>query len=129
MLRPFLITSFLLASLYNPISAHHSFPASYEMQQTVVLDGIVEGWLWRNPHPFIFLKVKDASGKEVTWHVEFANATAMALRGLTPESFNKGDRLLVSGNPGLEGRTALHYHGLWRPADNFEFGNTEEIER
>ena len=83
MLRPFLITSFLLASLYNPISAHHSFPASYEMQQTVVLDGIVEGWLWRNPHPFIFLKVKDDSGKEVTWHVEFANATAMAPTGST----------------------------------------------
>jgi len=123
---------FILLGLFSvtiPATAHHSFPASYVMDEVVTLDGIVEGWLWRNPHPFIFLNVEDETGKTVTWHVEFANATAMALRGLTPESFEEGDRLLVVGNPGREGRTALHYHGLWRPADGFEFGNLEEMER
>ena len=122
----------LLMGLYSigaPVSAHHSFPASYVMDEIVTLDGVVEGWLWRNPHPFIFLNVEQESGETVTWHIEFANATAMALRGLTPESFEEGDRLLVVGNPGREGRRSLHYKGLWRPADGFEFGDLSAMER
>ncbi len=118
-----------LSWLGVPVSAHHSFPASYEMDEIVTLDGVVDSWLWRNPHPFIFLNVEDGSGETVTWHIEFANATAMALRGLTPESFNQGDRMLVVGNPGREGRRSLHYRGLWRPADGFEFGDLTEMER
>ena len=122
----------LLAGLFGvgaPVSAHHSFVESYVMEEIVTLDGIVEGWLWRNPHPFIFLNVEDETGETVTWHIEFANATAMALRGLTAESFAEGDRLLVVGNPGRGGRRSLHYKGLWRPADGFEFGDLSEMER
>ena len=118
-----------LASFGSGLSAHHSFPASYEMDRIVTLDGIVEGWLWRNPHPFIFLSVENDEGETLTWHIEFANATTMALRGLTPESFAEGDRLLVVGNPGREGRRSLHYRGLWRPADDFEFGDLTDMER
>ena len=129
MFRFILITILVFCGVSIPTSAHHSFPASYVMEEIVTLDGVVEGWLWRNPHPFIFLNVEDESGKTVTWHIEFANATAMALRGLTPESFAKGDHLLVVGNPGREGRRSLHYHGLWRPADGFEFGELKDMER
>jgi hypothetical protein len=124
-----LIILLVLFGIGIPVSAHHSFPASYVVDEIVTLDGVVEGWLWRNPHPFIFLNVEDQSGKTATWHIEFANATAMALRGLTPESFQKGDRLLVVGNPGRQGRHSLHYEGLWRPADNFEFGELENMDR
>ena len=91
----YLFILLMLFSAGTPISAHHSFPASYVMNEIVTLDGEVEGWLWRNPHPFIFLNVDDGKGKVVTWHIEFANATAMSLRGLTPESFQKGDRKSV----------------------------------
>jgi len=129
MLRRVLVISMLFGSIGIPVTAHHSFPASYVMDEIVTLDGIVSGWLWRNPHPFIFLDVEDESGETATWHLEFANATAMALRGLTPESFKEGERLLAVGNPGKEGRTSLHYKGLWRPADDFEFGNLAEMER
>lgn len=119
----------MLFGIGIPVLAHHSYPASYVVDEISTLDGVVEGWLWRNPHPFIFLNVEDEFGKRVTWHIEFANATAMALRGLTPESFQKGDRLLVVGNPGREGRHSLHYKGLWRPADNFEFGDLANMNR
>jgi hypothetical protein len=129
MIRKYLVIGILLCGIGIPVSAHHSFPASYVMDEIVTLDGVVEGWLWRNPHPFIFLNVTDDQGETATWHIEFANATAMALRGLTPESFMKGERLLVVGNPGREGRTSLHYHGLLRPADGFEFGKLEDMDR
>ena len=127
--RRLLANLLMILSMGIPVSAHHSFPASYVTDEIVTLDGVVEGWLWRNPHPFIFLNVEDQSGKTATWHIEFANATAMALRGLSSESFQEGDRLLVVGNPGREGRTSLHYQGLWRPADNFEFGELANMER
>lgn len=121
----------LLASLGFLASshAHHSFPVSYVMEEIITLDGIVEDWVWRNPHPFLFLSVVQDDGEMRTWHVEFPNATGMALRGLTPEDFTNGDRLLVVGNPGRDGRTALHYMGLLRPADGFQFGDIELLER
>ena len=88
------------------LSAHQSFPVSYVMEEVITLDGTVEDWVWRNPHPFLFLAVEQDNGETRTWHVEFPNATGMALRGLTPENFVQGDRLLVVGNPGRDGRTA-----------------------
>jgi hypothetical protein len=117
-----------LVGLAASTQAHHSFPASYHTEQLITLDGVVESWLWRNPHPFIFLNVEE-NGETVTWHVEFPNATAMAFRGLTPDHFEPGDRLLVVGQPGRDGRRALHYQGLFRPTDGLEFGNLEGMER
>ena len=111
------------------VQAHHSFPASYLTDEIITLDGIVEEWVWRNPHPFLFLAIEQETGETRTWHVEFANATGLALRGLTAEDFNEGDRMLVVGNPGRRGRTALHFMGLLRPADGFQFGNIEQLEQ
>ena len=111
------------------LQAHHSFPASYLTEEFIILDGIVEDWRWRNPHPFLFVAVEQENGEMQTWAVEFANATGLALRGLTPEDFQQGDRMLVVGNPARRGRTALHFTGLLRPADGFQFGNIERLEK
>jgi hypothetical protein len=95
----------------------------------ITLDGVVEDWVWRNPHPFLFLAVEQEDGETQTWAVEFANATGLALRGLTAEDFQEGDHILVVGSPGRNGRTALHFTGLLRPADGFQFGNIEQLEQ
>jgi hypothetical protein len=124
-----IFTVLAISSLSLSLHAHHSFPASYVMEEIITLDGIVEDWVWRNPHPFLFLSVTQENGEARIWHVEFGNATGMALRGLTAEDFTEGDRLLVVGNPGRDGRTALHYKGLLRPADGFQFGDIEELEQ
>ena len=110
------------------LQAHHSFPASYLTEEIIVLDGIVEDWAWRNPHPFLFVAVEQENGESQTWAVEFANATGLALKGLTPEDFQQGDHLLIVGNPARRGRTALHFMGLFRPADSFQFGDIEQLE-
>lgn len=109
--------------------AHHSFPVSYETEQVIILDGIVEDWVWRNPHPFLFVVVEQENGETQTWAVEFGNATGLALRGLTREDFHEGDHMLIVGNPGRDGRTALHFTGLLRPVDGFQFGDIELLEQ
>lgn len=126
--RTIIVFLALLAASFSS-QAHHSFPASYETDQIITLDGIVEDWVWRNPHPFLFVAVEQGNGETQTWAVEFGNATGLALRGLTPEDFHQGDHMLVVGNPGRRGRTALHFMGLVRPADGFQFGDIEQLEQ
>lgn len=126
--RTIIVLLALLAASFSS-QAHHSFPVSYETDQIITLDGIVEDWVWRNPHPFLFVVVEQENGETQTWAVEFANATGLALRGLTPEDFQEGDHMLIVGSPGRDGRTALHFTGLLRPADGFQFGNIELLEQ
>ena len=126
--RKILIVLALLGASIS-LEAHHSFPASYVMEEIITLNGVVEDWVWRNPHPFLFVAIEEENGETRTWHVEFANATGLVLRGLTPDDFEAGDHLLIVGNPARRGRTALHFTGLLRLADGFQFGNIDNLER
>ena len=42
--------------------AHHSFAAEFDAGKRVTLKGIVTKVDWRNPHIYVYLNVKDASG-------------------------------------------------------------------
>src|SRR6478736_7045110 len=52
-----------------PAFAHHSF-AMFDNQKNVTLEGTVKEFQWTNPHSWIQLVVKDASGKEDEWSIE-----------------------------------------------------------
>ena len=51
------------------VSAHHS-TAMYNMANPVTVSGIVTRFEWTNPHAFVYVNVKDESGKIVEWEVE-----------------------------------------------------------
>ena len=53
--------------------AHHELRAEFDQQKPVSLRGIVTRFEWNNPHAFLYVDVKDASGEIVNWAVEWAS--------------------------------------------------------
>jgi hypothetical protein len=105
--------------LATPVSAHHSFPAHYQPDADIVLEGRVLEFLWRNPHSFIHLEVLNDSGEPEVWALEWHNTVMMARLGHSPDTIKPGDEIIVSGNPARDGTRRVRLVTLERPADNF----------
>ena len=59
------IAGMLLAGV--SVAAHHSFAAEFDINKPVTLAGTVTKVEWVNPHVYVYLDVKDASGKVTPW--------------------------------------------------------------
>jgi hypothetical protein len=78
-----------------PMVAHHSFAAEYDSNQPITLKGVINKFEWVNPHAYVFVDVKDESGKVVTWALETLSPNALARQGWTRNSLKKGDEITV----------------------------------
>jgi hypothetical protein len=54
-----------------PASAHHSFPATYLVDQQVKIEGTMVQFLFRNPHSFVHVMAPDKNGVMQRWAVEW----------------------------------------------------------
>ncbi len=89
----FLLTS---AAVY----AHHSFPATYIMDQEQTIEGTMVQFLFRNPHSFVHVMVTDEeTGSNQRWAVEWGGASALA-GSVDRSSLKPGDQVRISGQPG-----------------------------
>ena len=91
-----------------PAAAHHSH-AMFDMTKEVALTGTVTSFSYRNPHVFLYLDVKDASGDVVKWAVEMSNIDNMQRRGIFASTFKAGDVVTVKLNPLKDGRPGGNY--------------------
>ena len=82
--------------------AHHSY-AMFDMQKVVQIEGTVKEFRFVNPHSWIVLEVKDASGNTSESRLE-ANGPGYLVRfGWKRTSLNVGDSVVVSMNPLRDG--------------------------
>ena len=79
---------------------HHSFPATYLMDQEMTLEGELVAFMYRNPHSLLHMNVTDEDGTTTRWAVEWAAATFLIGRGITRTTFKPGDQVVVTGRPG-----------------------------
>jgi hypothetical protein len=84
-----------ILALVAPLLAHHSFDAEYDRNAKVMLKGTVSKVDWRNPHAFIYLDVKDESGKVTTWALETGSPNSLKLRGWTRNSLQIGEQVTI----------------------------------
>src|ERR1700722_17439732 len=77
--------------------AHHSFSAEFDAKKTVVLKGNVTKVDWLNPHIWIYLDVKDDSGKMVSWQCEGGAPNSLTRNGWTKNDLKKGDAITING--------------------------------
>src|SRR5204862_255860 len=69
------------------VQAHHSLSATYDGNKPITLRGTIVKMGWQNPHAHLYVDVKNADGKVVTWEVESGRAAADgALRGARERS-------------------------------------------
>ena len=80
-----------------PVRAHHSFAAEFDRNKTVDLTGVVTRLDWINPHAFVYIDVKDASGKVTAWEVELSSPNGLIRRGWTRNSLKVGETVTLTG--------------------------------
>lgn len=80
--------------------AHHSFPATYIMDDTETIEGVMVQFLFRNPHSFVHVMVTDEeTGESQRYAVEWGGASALA-GSVDRSSLKPGDRVRITGQPG-----------------------------
>src|SRR5215831_14557316 len=103
--------------------AHHSFAATYFEDQRMTIDGELVQFLYRNPHSFVHVAVKDKSGQEVRWAVEWGAGGQLGRQGVTRETLKVGDHVVIVGNPGRNPEDhRLRMVRLQRPSDGYTWG-------
>src|SRR6516162_4497886 len=77
--------------------AHHSLTAEYDQKKPVTLEGTLTKLDWRNPHAWIIMDVKNASGGVDKWQCELGSPNAMTRAGFTPDSVKEGEEIVLDG--------------------------------
>ena len=80
-----------------PLLAHHDLRAEFDDQKPVTLRGIVTRFEWNNPHAFVYLDVRDASGDVTNWAVEWASPLDLRKSGWSRDSLKVGDSVTMEG--------------------------------
>ena len=104
--------------------AHHSFTATYFENRTVMIEGRVLQFQFRNPHSFVHVQAPDENGDMHRWAVEWGGSAQLSNQGLANATLRPGDEVQITGNPGRDPsdhRVRMRY--LFRPADGFNWGN------
>ena len=92
-----LLTGMCLSTL--PLQAHHSFPAQYDINKPITLDGLVTKVEWTNPHIFIYMDVIDEeSGETQDWILELGGPNTLLRLGWKRDSLKIEDRIIVDGS-------------------------------
>ncbi len=103
--------------------AHHSFPDTYIENRKVTVEGELVQIVFRNPHSFVHLTVRERDGSVVRYSVEWSGATKLSGQAVTRETLKPGDHLIISGNPGRDpAGHRIRMVTLRRPSDGFLWG-------
>jgi hypothetical protein len=101
-----LLVAFCCLSMTTSMTAHHS-TAMYDTQNPITITGTVKKFDWTNPHAFVFLEVKDASGKMVEWEVEMMSLNHLRSYGWTSKTVKSGDVISCTGSPAKSGAPSM----------------------
>ena len=100
--------------------AHHSIAAVYDSSRQQRLEAVVAEFQFVNPHPFVIVTVA-ANGAEESWRLEMDNRFELQGIGMTGETLQPGDRVVVTGSLGRTEPRTLYIRRLDRPADGFRY--------
>lgn len=107
--------------------SHHSFPATYVEGETATVEGELAAFMFRNPHSFVHVNVKDGAGGTVRYAIEWGAAAALGRQGIDRATLKPGDFVIITGLPGRNAEDhRLLLRTIERPADGFRWGFEED---
>jgi hypothetical protein len=77
------------------VRAHHSFDAEYDSTKPITVTGFVTKLDWINPHAYVYLDVKDASGAVRNYRVEMGPPYALVRGGWKRDIIKVGDKITI----------------------------------
>lgn len=92
-----------------PMVAHHAVSAEFDAGKVITLKGTVSRVDWVNPHIFIYLDVKDDSGKVTTWRLQSVPPMFFKGSGLTKDKLLDGPEATVTAYPAKDGTEAFGF--------------------
>jgi hypothetical protein len=97
------VAAFILVLTAAPTFAHHSFAAEFDASKSANLTGSVTKVEWMNPHTWIYIDVKDETGKVTNWAVEMGSPNGLMRAGWSRNSLKVGDVVTVAGSRAKDG--------------------------
>jgi hypothetical protein len=85
----------------QPALAHHSSAGFSE--ESKVVTGTIKEFQFKNPHSWIQVNVKDASGKVTEWSVEWGSPNQLGREGIRPSTFPAGAEVRIKLRPDMAG--------------------------
>ena len=73
----------------NSASAHHGFNVEFDGTKCMDLKGTLTAVTWENPHAYLQMDVKDATGNTVAWRLEMITPNALKRNGTTRQDFTE----------------------------------------
>ena len=104
----------MLVSAVIPLSAHHSWPISYD--HLVTVKGTVTEFKWANPHPMMTLEVQANDGRTEKWLIGGPAIIRMEANGWTKTTVKPGDVITGIGYQFADGRKVLRLERVVLPA-------------
>ena len=92
-----MVAATLLVVVAVPAAAHHGFAVHYDPSAPVRIEGTVVSFDFRNPHSSLTVEARDEAGATVLWTCEMASRGQLSRRGVTEESFQPGEAIIVEG--------------------------------
>ena len=95
-----LLAGILLSALFvaNPAQAHHA-AAGIDRSKTVTVEGTVKLFKWGNPHAWLDLEVRNASGIVDLWSLEMTSPAFLVRAGWKATTLKSGDKVKVVARP------------------------------
>ena len=100
-----LVAALLLAA--DSLPAHHGYATEFDAKNCLTLKGTLAGVDWENPHAYVYMDVKDASGNVHHWSLETISPNSMRRADTTREDFmsNSGKPAAARACPTKPGGT------------------------
>jgi hypothetical protein len=99
---------FGLFALAIPAVAHHAFPAEFDVDKPVTLTGVVSKIDWINPHVYVYLDVKDNTGRTASWALESWPTGILRKSGVSRDMIKEGTPLTILAYRAKDGKNLAY---------------------
>ena len=110
------VTAFVILALVFtvvPLSAHHSWPVSYD--RLVTVKGTLIQFTWANPHPMMTLEVQSNDGRMEKWLVGGPAINRMEANGWNKTTVKPGDVITGIGYQFADGQKIVRLERVVLP--------------
>jgi hypothetical protein len=106
LLRRLVPASILVLNALAVPRAHHSVAGQFDVSKSLTLKGTVSKVDWINPHPYVYLDVKDGNGEVTTWALSTLPIPMLRKAGLTKDALlgKSGETVTIVVMPARNGK-------------------------